>query len=319
MRLRDPARLLPDLQGIAQGWPLDIRPAHPDAMPFYAISARQGEPNLWCDCLVEDRPARWFDPVNTICDAVSAMALAVPAERPELICLHAAGVAMAMAGFPVFSDDVVPVFVTADAQAHGLAMGISPRLRLPLPMSLGAEFHRWVGRVAGPANAQYQYLRVGTQAPHGATLPVGAFVILDRQDAPVVARLDRVPPDAAMDALLYLNFTRDRHSGDILRVMAAMLTERPVFQLTYSDRAGAVSCLKAAFSVWPGDKWPDRPGPAVPFRLAEGHLPVQPDFGTAARLGQKPGTTATTLGATLYLADADGHAIYRMDPLAAAI
>jgi hypothetical protein len=341
LRLSGAEAIPPALRGIAPGWPFDCVATDPKAAPFYSISAKPDEPLCWCECHLDDRPRRWFDPVNAICDAVSALALALPAERPELICLHAAGVemagrlvvfpnirragkstlsaALAMAGYRVFSDDVIPVAFTDSPSAHGLAMGIAPRLRLPLPDALGAEFCNWVNRQAGPANQQYRYLRVGNQPLHGETLPIGAFVILDRQDDPVAARLEPVPADAAMDALLYQNFTRDRHSADILKLMAATLTDRPVFRLAYSDLAGAVACLKTAFAAWPYDGLAASPGPMVQFRMAEDQPADLPTPAAAARLTQRQGSMAVRLGDTLYLADPEGRGIHRMDPLAATI
>ena len=275
LRLTGAEAILPVLCAVAHGWPFDCVAVEASRSPFYSITTQPGAPHFWCECHLDDRPKRWFDAVNAVCDVVSALALALPAERPELICLHAAGIrfaerlvvfpnirkagkstlsaALAKAGFQVFSDDVIPVLFSDEPRAHGLAMGIAPRLRLPLPEAPGAAFRDWVGRAAGPANGQYQYLTAKNQPPHGATLPVGAFVILDRQDTPVAARLDPVPPDAAMDALLFQNFTRDRHSADILRLIGATLSDRPVFRLVYSDLEDAVECLTAGFASWPED------------------------------------------------------------------
>lgn len=341
LRLTGSDAALPVLRDIAAGWPVDAIPVDPSRAPFYSITSKADEPLLWCECHVDDRPRRWFDAVNAICDVVSALALALTAECPELICLHAAGVemagrlvvfpnirkagkstlsaALAQAGHPVFSDDVIPVFFTEGPCAHGLAMGIAPRLRLPLPPTLGQGFHDWAGHVSGPANGQYRYLRVEGQPPHGATLPIGAFVILDRQDEPVSARLDPVAPDTAMDALLFQNFTRDRHSGDILHLMAATLSDRPVYRLTYSDLESAVACLEATFAAWPDDGIDTAPEPPLVFRLADTAPEVPPPLTGESSVRQRPGSIAVSIGQTLYLADAEGRAIHRMDPLAAAI
>ncbi|HLQ18422.1 MAG TPA: hypothetical protein VK146_05530, partial [Tabrizicola sp.] len=95
LRLNGADLILPMLREIASGWEFDVVPADTMRKPFYTISARDGQALLWCECHLDDRPRRWFDPVNAICDAVSVLALALPAERADLICLHAAAVAMA--------------------------------------------------------------------------------------------------------------------------------------------------------------------------------------------------------------------------------
>lgn len=339
LRLTAAEAVLPVLHKVASGWPHATGTS--DTPPFFSITGEAGEPLFWCDCHIEDRPRRRFDPVNAVCDVVSAMALALPAERPELICLHAAGVAfgdrlvifpnirkagkstlsaaLAQAGHPVFSDDVIPIFFDAGQRAHGLAMGFAPRLRLPLPERAGQAFRDWVTVVAGPANRQYQYLSLPDQPQHGASLPIGAFVILDRKDEPVTARLDPVAPDQAMDALLFQNFTRDRHSGDILKVMAAMLTDLQVYRLTYCALEDAVETLRSGLSDLTAAGARDTSDEWLAFRMVEVVPPVRKRLPTDGRVGQRMGTLALPIGGTMYLADADGRAIHRMDPLAAAI
>lgn len=332
--------MLPLLARIVVGWPYDIRAENPGIAPFFSISGTPDAGLFLCQSHVEPKPALRLDPVNALCDAMAALALALPAEDPGLICLHAAAVAMAgrlvvfpsvrragkstlavalaQAGHGLYSDDVLPLSVTVDHVAHGHAMGTAPRLRLPLPETLPADFRDWAEARATIRNPQYSYLKLAGQHARGASLPVGAFVILDRQDEPAPAHLLQVAPDVAMDALLHQNFTRDRHSADVLQVMAATLSNRPVFRLSYSGLAEAVACLEAAFHQWPEPAPPAGPGAAVAFRMADfsGDLPVGSD-GSAIR--QRGGTLAQTIGNTLYLADPEGRAIHRMDQLAAAI
>lgn len=338
LRMTAAAPLLPVLHQIVTGWPFAAGIS--DIPPFYSVTGEPGEPLFWCDCHIDNRPRRRFDPVNAVCDVVSALALALPAERPELICLHAAGVAfggrlvifpnirkagkstlsaaLAQAGHPVFSDDVVPIFFDEQQQGHGLAMGIAPRLRLPLPERAGQGFRDWVATVRGPANRQYQYLRLD-QPPHGASLPLGAFVILDRKDEPVSARLDPVAPDQAMDALLFQNFTRDRHSGDVLKVMAAMLTDLPVYRLTFCDLEDAVEILGTGLSGLRAEEVIEAPDAPLIFRMAEDVPQVSNRLTVDTLVSQHRGSIAVPIGGTMYLADAGGRAIHRMDPLAAAI
>lgn len=340
LRLTDADEVLPVLRAVARGWAFDQADADPEAPVFYAISGLPGTRLFHCECRLDDRPSRRFDAVNAVCDAVAVLASALPAERGDLICLHAAGVeiggrmvifpnirkagkstlsaALAMAGYRVFSDDVIPVAFGQDGQAFGLAMGMAPRLRLPLQESFGEAFRLWVDQVAGPANRQYQNLAIPDLPVHGTAAPVGAYVILDRQDDPGSARLEGVSPDAAMDALLHQNFTRDRHSGDILQAMAGTLAQRPVFRLTYSRLDEAVACLGAAFGIWP-DQGAQALSETREFRLArfDAAKPEVPLDGP--RLRQREGTVADRIGDGLYLADPDGLAIHRMDPMATVI
>lgn len=341
LRLTGAETILPVLQEVAFGWPCRTDATDPQAAPFFSIAASAEDALFTCESHVQGTAPRRFDAVNAICDAMVGLALALPAEHPDLICLHAAAVAiggrlvvfpnvqragkstlsaaLARSGHALFSDDVVPLSFAPDGSARGHAMGIAPRLRLPLPEALGQGFRDWAEGVGGPRNRQYLYLTLPTQPPRGAVLPLGAFVILDRKDTPVDARLEPVGPEVAMDALLFQNFTRDRHSGDILQVMAAVLSDRPVFRLRYHDLGGAVACLEQEFGHWPDTLPAETDMPTQRFRLADLDAAL-PETGPEGRpLKQRPGTTEVWLGERLYLADAAGRAIHRIDPLGAVI
>jgi hypothetical protein len=224
-----------------------------------------------------------------------------------------------MAGHALFSDDVLPLSFSGHAGALGRALGIAPRLRLPLPDAAPEDFRDWVTRVSGPQNRQYLYLSLPDLPAHGVIRPVGAFVILDRRDEATDAQLERVAPDVAMDVLLHQNFTRDRHSGDILQAMAATLANLPVFRLTYSGLAEAVTCLNDGFAQWPDDRPAQTPLAERRFRLAQFEGPNLPVRDTQALLRQRMGTISERIGDTLYLADPEGLAIHRMDALATVI
>lgn len=339
LRLQEAEQVLHLLPQVFARWPFDARRAEADA-PFFSIRGAE-DGLLTCESHVDDRPLRRFDAVNAVCDAVSAVAFALPAEDDRLICLHAAAVemagrlvvfpnvrragkstlssALAKAGHPLFSDDVLPLSFTAEGLAWGLAMGIAPRLRLPLPETIDPAFRDWVSAVGGPKNRQYQYLGLPEQPAHGMIRPLGAFVILDRRDDGCRPGLEPVSPDAAMDALLHQNFTRDRHSGDVLLAMAEVLARRPVFRLTYDDLSDAVACLEQRFASWPDDLPAGKVSPDRHFRLAEFASGGKGEAGIAGPVRQRAGTVSAEIGGTLYLADAEGRAIHRMEGLAALI
>lgn len=336
LRLDGADAILPLLADVAAGWPFRVAAVEPSASPFFSIRAVPADGRLHCESHVEERPAQLWDPLNALCDALASLAIALPMSDPRLICLHAAGVefagrlivfpnvrragkstlsaALAQAGHRVFSDDVVPLTCPAQGQAAALATGLALRLRLPLPDSLPEGFRAWAAGVAGPRNRQYHYLCLDGQPSQGETGTLGAFVLLDRHEEPGPGRIEPVPPDAAMDALLHQNFTRDRHSGEVLEALASILERTPVFRLGYSALDEAVACLKARFADWPE--------PAA--TLGEDRRFAPPRFGdrpawSGGAVSQRGGVVARSIGEGLYLADPEGQAIQRMDPLAAAI
>lgn len=328
--------LLPDL---AFGWPYRVTPADPALQPFFSISTIPDSDRLLCQNHLNDGATRKLDDLNALCDLFAALAIALPNHDPRLICLHAAAVtvggqllifpnvrmagkstlsaALAFAGHGLLGDDVVPLSFDEAGQAMAEGMGISPRLRLPLPTETPPGFQDWVAATGGATNRQYRYLRIPNQPGREARFPVGAFVILDRKDDPVPARIEPILPDQAMDVLLFQNFTRDRHSGDVLARIARLLTSRPAYRLTYCDLDGAVKCLEAAFP--PTDPVVQVQGAPEPFRLADFQPRPTPVIAEGVGVGQRPGTEVQMIGETLYLADPEGRAIHRMDPLATAI
>jgi hypothetical protein len=336
LRLVGADAILPIIAEVATGWPYRLSEVDPSAVPFFSITAVPDAAKVLCESHVDGHAPQLWDPVNAVCDALASLAMALPLSNRRLICLHAAGVeiagrlvvfpsirragkstlsvALARTGHRIFSDDVVPLSFPWGGPAVAHAMGLVPRLRLPLPESLPADVSAWAAAMPGPRNRQYHYLPVGGQPWHGEQLPLGAFVLLDRRDETTLAQLAPVPPDAAMDALLHQNFTRDRHSGEVLEVIAATLAATPVWQLTYSDLGDAVGCLKAGFTGWNSE------------RTVSGQERI---FGTAVldytpapmgrRLRQRAGVMQRWIGEVLYLADPEGRAIQRMDGLASAI
>lgn len=95
----------------------------------------------------------------------------------------------------IFCDDVLPI----SPQGEGVALGLAPRLRLPLPAQANKHFKQFVDQHLGPHDNRYGYLCTSNLAPHGSRLPLGAIVMLDRQ-ANTAARLHTMNED---DALFY--------------------------------------------------------------------------------------------------------------------
>ena len=340
-RVNDAAHVLELLPDIVTGWPFDIERADPSHDPFFSISAVKDSNRVLGESHVRDKVSRKLDPLNALCDMAASLPYALADADDRLICLHAAGIriggrlivfpnvrragkstlsaALAMAGHDVFSDDVLPTSFDTDGHAFGHALGIAPRLRMPLPEVICPDFRHWVDEIPGPENKQYKYLTLTDQPAHGQTHRIGAFVMLDRQDSPCAAELSPVSADEALKALLHQNFTRDRHSADILESIAASLLVEPSLKLTYFHLHDAIACLESAFEGDGGAKAAGAQGEVRHFRLV-GSEPKPPKKLPADRqVMRRDGTFEQMIGDTLYLADPDGLAIHRMDPLAAAI
>ena len=64
-----------------------------------------------------------------------------------------------------------------------MALGIAPRLRLPLPAAASSAFHAFVEVHRGLSDHESLYLALppALLAPYGTTAPIGAVVLLDRK------------------------------------------------------------------------------------------------------------------------------------------
>jgi hypothetical protein len=165
-------------------------------------------------------------------------------------------------GVAVFCDDVLPLRPDGTA----VALGIAPRLRLPLPATLSPTFRAHVARHIGPRDARYGYLCAPGIAPHGTVAPFAAFVVLDRRaDGP--ARLHRLERSEAVWHLLAQTIgevSPGLDPGAALELADRALDDVVCLRLVYAGLEDAVACLRQAFDApdWPG-VMPADPVPAA--------------------------------------------------------
>ncbi len=339
--LENAALLVPMISEVLSHWPHDASTIR-TRRPFVTIRPSDGDD--WSLALDEapSSPRRW-NAVNVICDLVAEMAWERLRSDPALLCLHAAAVAfsgrliifpntrragkstmtaaLAQLGHRIYSDDFLPVHVDAQSQTFlGIANGVAPRIRLPLPDSFSDTFHNWVQQDPGPSNKQYKYLCRATIASGGEKMPLGAMVVLDRQSDPVAPSLEAIPRSDALTSLITQNFARTQLSGEILKSMDALTRHLPVYRLTYhcGEQAAqflaahpALQTLPAAKNIAVGEAFEQAP-------LAKLNQQAPP-FVPSCQYVQAAGLTETQVGDDHFLADSNGLAIYRLNAGSVAI
>jgi hypothetical protein len=171
----------------------------------------------------------------------------------------------------IFCDDVLPL----DPDGRGIAMGIAPRLRLPLPPAASDAFRRHVDRHIGPADGHYGYLCASTVACHGTRAPLSGLVVLDRRESGP-ARLHRLDPDIAMQNLLARNMGDLGGPDRAFHLVRDTARNATCLTLVYSDLEDAVALLRRAFT---GDGAVAIAPPLPPAAPAPDHAiaPVDPD------------------------------------------
>lgn len=328
------------LREVMPGWGLREVEANAAPAPFFRISDLPERPGRYLseDLIGVDAAPRRLDAMNAVCDMIAALSLALPDSDARLICLHAAAIevdgrlvlipnmrkagkstlsaALAARGKRVFSDDFVAVRRVAGSHV-GRANGICPRLRLPLPDGLSAGFRDWAEKNEGPDNGQYKYLTLPNLPAAGVEAPIGAIVLLERvEDGD--ARLEPVDAQDAMDRLLKQNFTRDRHSAEVLALLSEMLATYPVQRMVYSEASDGARLLDSgmAFDDMPSAQ---QAAPDAPLFKANFGAFVSIPYLEDMTYRQRPGAALAEIGSALYLADPEGGGIHKLNPTSAAI
>lgn len=252
------------LRASAVDWP--FRRVEADAEPAARIT-RSGQSLL---IHYPDEEPLPVTPVAAACSLMVSLAEALVAENPDRLCFHGGAALfggrlvifpgrshagkstmiarLAAGGHTVFGDDILPL----DPSEDGLALGVAPRLRLPLPPCASAAFRGFVADHAGAADGRYHYLALpeGRLARHGATAPLGAIVLLDRRPAGP-ATLHEAPERLALKLLARQSVLGADDTRPLLARMRAIVRRLPCLVLSYADLEEAVVLLEATFARWP--------------------------------------------------------------------
>jgi hypothetical protein len=151
----------------------------------------------------------------------------------------------AQAGFRVFGDDVIAITPSGDSV---MSLGLLPRLRLPLPESVDAGFVKFVSERRGPSSKHYQYMALSNEefAPFGATVPVRALVLLDRQESGP-ASLSAVGQGETLKQLIRKNFADTIAVTKIFKRLKDLTGRAPGLRLKFSNGRDAVALLAKEF------------------------------------------------------------------------
>lgn len=203
-----------DLAAVLNGW----TPVPAEGNGDTLVAAARGGFTVQSEYF--DTPMTGLAPASAVCAVIADLAQAWADERPGHLSLHAgavltgAGLAVVTGparagkstliaraglepGWQVFCDDVLPVAPDGNA----LALGIQPRLRLPVPAAAGPQVQALAARHCTLRDDRYGYVALPNLAPHGATAPLRIVIQLDRRpDAP--PRLHALPGTETVRLLL---------------------------------------------------------------------------------------------------------------------
>ncbi len=216
-----------------------------------------------------EKPIVFRDPVDAVCDLIVDLVHAYVADHPDLLCLHCAAVEfrgglvifpstyragksilsvkLASCGGKLYADDVLPI---RKSDHTGMALGILPRLRLPLPQSADRHFREYIDRRRGPGSARYQYVKLkrSEHAPLEETAPIRGIVVLEwgSGEAPALVETDR---GHMLKDVILRNFARQNPALDIVECLYAVVTNAPCYRLRYETLQEAADLLIDAFGL----------------------------------------------------------------------
>jgi hypothetical protein len=215
------------------------------------------------------KPAIFRNPVDAVCDFIVDLIHAYVADNEGLLCLHCAAVEfkqglvvfpstyragksilslkLAYCGGRLFTDDVLPLTAQSD---FGMALGILPRLRLPLPDVAGQAFVDFISQRVGPKNGRYLYAKLDgrEQAALGTTAPISAITILQRDDA-AEPELMKAKKNIVMKDIILRNFARQNPALNIVERLHSIVEQAECYTLRYATLDQAANLLEDAFGL----------------------------------------------------------------------
>lgn len=260
-----------DIGPLLQGWrPRLWEGPAPEAGIIIARDCDGGPHSYLLSAILEGPVEKYNQPIKTICAFLADLMTWLCDRDPDWLSLHAGAVEiggktvlfpakgrsgkstltaeLGLAGGRIFSDDVVPL---AGEALEAVALGIAPRLRLPLPGPADSPLARHIASHSPPDGTRYAYVTLDADrlAPFGTRAPVGAIVILDRQAAGPgrPPRLEAASRVEALKQVIGQNMGIRMGSSTLMRRLHALVARIPVYTLIYEEAAPAARLLMARF------------------------------------------------------------------------
>ena len=263
--LSDCGELLQIITSVLSGW--EIKTAAPPSLQDPIITIKKTINGYERTSPWLSQPIVFENSVNAVCDLIVDLIKYYISENQSLLCLHCAAVQiggglivfpstynagkstlaahLAAAGMNLFADDVMPI--NGDDN-RGVAPGIQPRLRLPLPENTDPSFRNFIDQMCGPKSQRFVYLNLGQDklAPLGTTATIRGFVLLRRTDEGN-ATLASVRKSEVLKNAVLRNFSRDVAAVDVLDRLFGLVEGADCYTLNYSSPNDAVRLLDEAF------------------------------------------------------------------------
>lgn len=259
--------LYPIIGAILRDWPFELVASRTD--PPLVIRVEKTSEGYKRQSSWLAQPVVFKDTVDTVCDFIVDLIHAYIAEHENYLCLHGAAVELKSGlmvfpntyrvgksllslklvsrGAKLFSDDALPV---SGWDNSGNALGILPRLRLPLPNSIGQTFTDFIDYRIGPQNSRYRYVSLDEKelAKRGTSAQVAAITVLNRQNG-IEPSLQQAKKSDVVREMILRNFARQNPAVDILVRIHNIVDHAECFTLTYDTLDEAADLLEKVFGI----------------------------------------------------------------------
>jgi len=280
-----------------------------------------------------NKPLHRKDKADALCGLVAELVRAYVNNDTKFLCLHGAAAefagrlvifpskfragksilsaCLAAANIKLFCDDALPISLL---EGHGIASGLAPRLRLPLPDNLSAESRRFIEANAALKGRQYLYLDLKQGlATRNSHAPVGAFVLLEREEG-VTAVLEAISEGQVLRQVVWQNFAREADAPQILERLNKMVSGARRYRLRYDRAEDAVKLLKRTFKDWPEMSEENFLAPVISDQSDPELVELPPGC-----YRRQAGISVVTVDGEGFLADGQGAAIHHLNPTGSAI
>lgn len=258
------------LEAILDGWKL-LRDQRFDPAGADASIARKGDCYSWRSAILP-RPKQWDNTqarttMNIVSDVHDVLFDWFLLRFPKRSCLHTAAIEiggglvcfpsigkagkstlsaeLVAAGHRLYCDDVLPL---EPRSLRGMALGISPLLRRPVPRQARARVSALVRERRGLSGPKWMYLRLAANeiAPFGETARICGLVLLAREKRRRTA-LVPVRPAEMLKEMVLQNFGSRGDAALALDCLHRAVQQAACYRLTYSNVRDAADCIEAAF------------------------------------------------------------------------
>ena len=254
--------LLPFLKPPLAAWPHTL--ANAEAVHPVLTVARTAAGYRVTTCVHDTTSYDYVDAYEAVAGFFAELYTAFIVANPDLLCIHAAALRFkkglfvfpasgkagkstlavhgAAAGAVFFTDDVLPI---RDSEGLGVSLGMAPRLRLPLPANVTADFRAFLKDRAVLENSYGKFvgLKPGEIASFGSAAPIVAIVLLDRvEDGPPI--LEEIGKSEVLRDLMRRNFTQGIDAEAKVQRLLQIAKSGTCYRLRYATCDSGLALLR---------------------------------------------------------------------------